>query len=155
MFSVVILAANTYCAASGCAPSPRSRVNDSENHGDVAISTESLQIPGNQYKPTSGNELWMEMKCMYSARLSTGDVIYSLVEICFPSWLLEFVTWHVWYCAPWYTVMDYSKAIKYINWDDVFWRDIPGHTLTFIKLDYSQIYLFLLSHFILQHTNKM
>ena len=63
-----------------------------KSHRDVAISTESLQIPGNQYKPTSGNELWMEMKCMYSARLSTGDVIYSLKEICCLSRLLEFAT---------------------------------------------------------------
>lgn len=87
MFSVVILA---HCAQSGCVPSLRSRVNDSKNHRDVAISTESLQIPGIQYKPTSGNELWMEMKCMYSACLSTGDVIYSLIEISFPA-LVKFV----------------------------------------------------------------
>lgn len=144
MFSAVILAAHTYCAASGCTLSPRSRVNDSKNRRDVAISTDSLQIPGNQYKPTSGNELWMEMKCMYSARLSTGDVIYSLVEICFTSWLLEFATWHKGHCALWYTVMDYPKAVKYINWDDTLWRSISSYISTFIKLDYSLIYLFLL-----------
>ncbi len=143
MFSAVIPAANTYCAPSGCASSLRSRVNGSKNHRDVAVSTEPSQIPGNQYKPTSGNELWMEMKCMYSACLSTGDVIYSLIEICFPSWLVEFATWRVWYCVLWYTVMDYSKAIKYINWEDVLWRNISSHILTFRKLDYSLIYLFL------------
>lgn len=84
-----------------------------KNHGDVAISAERLQIPGNWYKPTSGDELWMEMKCMLRARLSTGDVIYCLAEICFPSWRAGFATWHVRHCAPRYTVMDYSEAIKY------------------------------------------
>lgn len=123
------------CMPSCSAYALKSRLHDSKNHGDVAISTESLQIPGNQYKPTSGNKLWMEMKCMYSSCLSTGDVIYSLIEICFPSRLVEFVTWHVWYCVLSSTVMDYSKAIKYINWDDMVWRNISSHILKFLKLD--------------------
>lgn len=129
MFSVVILAARRYCAPSDCAPPLRSGVNDSKNHRDGAISTESLQIPGNQYKPTSGNELWMEMKCMYLACLPIEDVIYSLIEISFPSWLVEFATWHVWYCMLWYTVIDYSQAVTYISWDDMFWRNISSHIL--------------------------
>lgn len=35
-----------------------------ENYRGITLSSESSQIPGNQHKPTSGNELWMEMKCM-------------------------------------------------------------------------------------------
>lgn len=96
MFSAATLAANRYRAPNGlCVPPLRNRVNDTKNHRDVAVSTGSLQIPGNQYTPTSGNELWMEMKCVYPACLSTGDVIYSLTEICLLSWVVEFATWHV------------------------------------------------------------
>lgn len=43
----------------------------------------------------------------------------------------------------WYTVMDYSQAIKYINWDDMFCRNISRHIWTLIKHDYSLIYLLL------------
>lgn len=137
MFSVVILAANTYC---GCALSLRSRVNDSKNHRDVAISTESLQIPGNQYKPTSGNELWMEMKCMYWARLSTGDVIYSLIEICFPSWRVEFATWRVVLCAVIYCYgLFWSHKIHKLRW-----YVLGEYFSAFIKPDYDLMFLFLL-----------
>lgn len=126
-------------APSTRAPSPRSGASDTDTprgccnlHGVLA---DTWKTNINQHLVM--NYGWRWNACSRPC-LSTGDVIYSLIEICFPSWLggIYYIACMVLYAVYSYWLF-WSHKIHQLR------RYVLGeHLNIYEKLDYGLIYLF-------------